>query len=384
MSIDPHRDLYGTGLRIAVFEYLCSSGAYQDSGPSGPYAELINEGAAMLLALCDDLAGCQQTVCIALEPTLQAAWEHQAHRRSILKKIKTHGITNGPDPSIQRVAQQWTTIAQGCDCAIVIAPELDGLLAGIIQAMRKEGCHVIAPDDLFIQCASDKWETYRHWSRQIQSPESVQEPFLDCALIETKLASHWLDAYKCHTTTDPESDGWVLKRRLTAGGTDMKRFGSSRCLADHLGNMQELDRWIVQPWIAGKPCSFAIAGRDVIGPFEQIFDAHSGNYIGGYGPLECNQEKLFAFAKKLAQAIPRSVSGEPSQGWVGIDFVISSSGRWLPLEINARLTSSYLGYRRIYGPQLALTLLGQPLPSGSKPSMLNSQAFRFSVNEFHG
>jgi len=384
MSIDPHRDLYGTGLRIAVFEYLCSSGAYQDSGPSGPYAELINEGAAMLLALCDDLAGCQQTVCIALEPTLQAAWEHQAHRRSILKKIKTHGITNGPDPSIQRVAQQWTTIAQGCDCAIVIAPELR-LLWQIILSMRNQGCKIVAPSDEFIRYASDKWETYRRWQTN------------QLLTIPSALASDWIVDPNRMNSSELDSDGWVLKRRFTAGGTDMQRFSSSLQLQQAVSELQAPCDWIVQPWVLGTPASLAVVGpldRNtqqplVIGPCAQLFEPSTGCYVGGYGPLQADSQRPETFAKSLLHTFADEATTDRNDammidGWVGIDFLILSDNRWIPLEINARLTSSYLGYRKQFGPLLANSILGNPLPLEPKSDSSNPAVFRFSVRDFHG
>jgi predicted ATP-grasp superfamily ATP-dependent carboligase len=338
----------------------------------------------MLLALSDDLVRCNHCVSIALEPSIQAAWEQQPSKLSTLKNLSTHAIPFYADPSIDQIAQQWTEIARGSDRAIVIAPELDGFLAGIIHAMRAGGCHVIAPEDRFIQCASDKWETSRHWSQHMQTAMPTKDPGNDHALIPTQLASQWLDAASSPIQNDAQSEGWVLKRRFGAGGTDMKRFGSTRCLVEHLGNMKELNPWIVQPWITGRPCSLAIVGPEVIGPFEQIFDADSGNYIGGQGPLECHSGRLKAFAKMLVQALPKTSATEALSGWVGIDFLMDPKGRWFPLEVNARLTSSYLGYRRIYGHRLAEAILGQPIPSWTCSGLLNPEAIRFSVKEFHG
>jgi predicted ATP-grasp superfamily ATP-dependent carboligase len=362
-------------LRIAVFEYLCSSGAYSDDGPSGPYGPLLDEGSAMLLSLASDLASCNHRVSIALEPSIQKAWNHHLAKASALANLDVHRIASSNDLHIERIANRWASVAQSCDCSIVIAPELDGLLVGIIQAMRKQGCLVIAPDDLFLQTASDKWATYQSWIEHEQPAiPTLLASESPCDL--RRLINH---AYK--------SDGWVLKRRRTAGGTDMQRFESFDALADHLACLQQPQDWIVQPWVCGTPVSLAVAGSAsaadppicLLGPTEQLFDPSSGCYVGGQGPLEVDAERLGWFARGLLEAL-----GGRYAGWVGIDFLILPEGAWVPLEINARLTSSYLGYRQIMGPQLANRILGIPAPYSSCHDRSNPGVFRFSVSDFHG
>jgi predicted ATP-grasp superfamily ATP-dependent carboligase len=115
---------------------------------------------------------------------------------------------------------------------------------------------------------------------------------------------------------------------------------------------------------------------------DQLFGP-AGSYVGGVGPLDLPSDRLESFAMELLRAIPGVY-----KGWIGIDFVRTSSDDWYPLEINARLTSSYLGYRQGYGPRLADGILGladgsldSPLPRGNS---LIPGTIRFSVTEFHG
>jgi len=327
----------------------------------------------MLLSLASDLAACKHDVSIALEPSIHEAWKKQNSKSAALKFLNVHPIASNKNPSIEQIARQWTIAYNNSDCAIVIAPELDGLLPGITQAMREQGCRIIAPENPFILCASDKWETYQAWlsRKQITAP--------------TQLASQWLE-YSDNLDSHPfESQGWVLKRRLTAGSTDMQRFASKLELSKHLSCIQNLENWIVQPWLRGKPASLAVVGASdatsnslqVLGPTEQLFDSSTFSYIGGQGPLDSDPTRLEAFARNLLDAIPGKHAG-----WVGIDFLIQSDDLWIPLEINARMTSSYLGYRKRYGQNLANAILGVPLPPPL--DSLNPTGFRFSVSDFHG
>jgi len=327
----------------------------------------------MLLSLASDLAACKHDVSIALEPSIHEAWKKQISKSAALKFLNVHPIASNKNPSIEQIARQWTIAYNNSDCAIVIAPELDGLLPGITQAMREQGCRILAPENPFILCASDKWETYQAWlsRKQITAP--------------TQLASQWLE-YSDNLDSHPfESQGWVLKRRLTAGSTDMQRFASKLELSKHLSCIQNLENWIVQPWLRGKPASLAVVGASdatsnslqVLGPTEQLFDSSTFSYIGGQGPLDSDPTRLEAFARNLLDAIPGKHAG-----WVGIDFLIQSDDLWIPLEINARVTSSYLGYRKRYGQNLANAILGVPLPPPL--DSLNPTGFRFSVSDFHG
>jgi predicted ATP-grasp superfamily ATP-dependent carboligase len=186
----------------------------------------------------------------------------------------------------------------------------------------------------------------------------------------------------------------------------MERFADGERLIGRLGTLGDLSEWIVQPWIRGRSVSLALTGAwgvpqgrslpdgksleldgammpEVIGPTEQLFgtgsmidSASGGSYVGGNGPVEVDPQEL----KRFAQGLLRSVPGSRA-GWIGIDFLIVPEGPWVALEINARLTSSYLGYRKHYGPMLADTILGGPLPIRPFP---NPGAFRFSVRDFHG
>ena len=399
----------------------------------------------MLLALSSDLESCGHRVLVALEPSIQAAWKSCRLKSARLDRLDVHGVqTARPDsvPDIEAIATQWARIASSCDTSIVIAPELDGLLPELIESMRKKGCSVRAPEGSFLRLASDKWETHQCWI----SDEQITAP--------TWLASDWLtisdrlrpdrfqpdrfqpDRFRAGGALGGElqnvqADGWVLKRRRGAGGTDMERFADGERLIGKLGTLLDLSEWIVQPWILGRSVSLALTGAwdltqggsfrrwgtfegdcemmpEVIGPTEQLFGTGSmienasgdstesiesmepregstlgssigssvGSYVGGNGPVEVDPQELKLFARGLLRAVPGSRAG-----WIGIDFLMVPEGPWVALEINARLTSSYLGYRKHYGPMLADTILGCPLPIRPFP---NPGAFRFSVNDFHG
>jgi len=339
----------------------------------------------MLLSLASDLASCGHTVSIALESSIDQQWNRQDAKKALLKQLRIHPVTTNNDPCAEAIARQWADVALACDCAIVIAPELDRLLWQIILSMRNQGCKIVAPSDEFIRYASDKWETYRRWQTN------------QLLTIPSALASDWIVDPNRMNSSELDSDGWVLKRRFTAGGTDMQRFSSSLQLQQAVSELQAPCDWIVQPWVLGTPASLAVVGpldRNtqqplVIGPCAQLFEPSTGCYVGGYGPLQADSQRPETFAKSLLHTFADEATTDRDDammidGWVGIDFLILSDNRWIPLEINARLTSSYLGYRKQFGPLLANSILGNPLPLEPKSDSSNPAVFRFSVRDFHG
>lgn len=188
--------------------------------------------------------------------------------------------------------------------------------------------------------------------------------------------------------------GWVIKRRKGAGSVDMQRCSDAsqvhrfaqalqkRTTDEH--DLENRQAWLVQPWLDGQPASVAVlAGREqrtVLGAMQQHFstgDDQGMSYSGGSGPLEdAPIQRLQSFADQVLGALPGQ-----SLGWIGIDFVVTPSGRWQAIEVNARLTSSYLGYRAWYGPGLA-----QSLSSGSAflDAPKNLSPTSFSVEDFRG
>ena len=75
------------------------------------------------------------------------------------------------------------------------------------------------------------------------------------------------------------------------------------------------------------------------------------HYLGGTVPLET---ALAERATRLAEPALRCVPG--LRGWVGVDVVLGTERDWA-IEINPRLTTSYVGLRRLAGSNLMQTLL---------------------------
>ncbi len=333
-------------MKIAILEYICSSGVFCHEVPedaSTPLNALLGEGYAMLSALTNDMVDAGVHVYSPLEPTIAALprWRMRTDSQSTWSPIPYD-----PQRSVNDVASRWIELSHDCDATIVIAPELDGILPRIIARLRDAGVSVLASDELFLATASDQWRTCQAWRAA-----AVRHP-------ETKL----LEEFLCNPQQQPEDRCWVLKRRDSAGCVGLQRFENTQALVSKVAQDRELrdssDRWVVQPWIPGTAASLAILSGErnrVLGAFEQRIETWDEEaptewgYCGGSGPIPgVTLEALERFVHEVLRATP----GKP-QGWIGVDFIIEPDGQWCAIEINSRLTTSYLGYRKWYGHRLA-------------------------------
>ena len=307
----------------------------------------------MLTALATDLALCGHEVHTCLDR--KAATDPMVE--SLLKRFRGLRVHDIDCPWLDR----WIDVAMQCDRTIVIAPELHQHLERIINALHTAGVAVIASSTSFIQATSDKLATAK-----LLDDSGVPHP-------RTQLLTQYRLGF-----TEPEGDKeqpMTLKRRDGAGCADMKVFADPRKLTEWLTTPESHDlageEWIIQPWQPGRPASLALIADDdawtVLGAVEQQIELasesnHCGyasvSYLGGAGPLQrVSFEQLEHLAMRVRDSLPLG-----AKGWIGIDFLIpdemQSSQNLVVIEINPRLTTSYLGYRQWYGHALANSLVG--------------------------
>lgn len=106
----------------------------------------------------------------------------------------------------------------------------------------------------------------------------------------------------------------------------------------------EPERRVVQAWVPGVPASVSLLanGRDavVLAVHRQRLRGRTRfSYLGGVTPFD---HPLAARAAAHARAACRAIPG--LRGYVGVDVVLGDTQAWV-IEINPRLTTSYLGLR---------------------------------------
>lgn len=305
-------------MRIFVGEYVCGGGlAHVPRESVSP--TLRTEGAAMLRALVADLTEVAETVVAVdkrLAPPLEA----------------TRTVEVGPEASVWT---QWVDAARDCDGALIVAPESDGVLAKGVAMLRAGGVDVIAGSGDFLRVASDKLLT----AKRMHSAGVGHPLYLTTSDRRFERRLRGFERY-------------VVKPRDGCGTEEIRLFDSYE---EAKGELH--DGLILQGWVPGRAVSIALvasgAHQTFLPAVGQNLSEGDCRYAGGRGPLESDdQRRATALASRAIAAMPPTV-----RGFVGLDLILGERpSEDCVIEINPRLTTSYVGIRKMITGNLTARL----------------------------
>jgi predicted ATP-grasp superfamily ATP-dependent carboligase len=291
-------------VRVFVWEYCCA--AWPDAPES-----LRREGRAMFAAVCEDLGQCRGIIPVTLPDGLSVCKEREAFR--------------------DRCAS--------CDWTLVIAPESNGVLLERCRIVEQEGGRLLGPSSAAVRLTGDKLQLARHLrERGVETPPC--EPLVPG---------------KPPTFPFP----LVCKPRDGAGSQATLRVDDS----GELRRVVEIARaegfsgeLIVQPFVPGLAGSVAFLvgprGCVALPATEQCLSGDGRfRYLGGRLPLPADLDRR---ARRVAERAAATVPG--LCGYVGVDLVLGPE-QDMVIEINARLTTSYVGLRALAEDNLAAAML---------------------------
>jgi predicted ATP-grasp superfamily ATP-dependent carboligase len=178
--------------------------------------------------------------------------------------------------------------------------------------------------------------------------------------------------------------GWVVKPDDGAGAESTRLFRREDDLRGWLSVSEDVDDFIVQPYLPGVVASLSVLCRDggarLLTCNRQEITVEGGSFrfrgcvVGG---LESRRATFERVATAVAAAIP------DLWGYVGIDFVDTEEAP-VVLEINPRLTTSYVGLKNAIGINpagLVLGLLDRAFPAVERTRSVTPQ--RVDVTPHH-
>ena len=338
-------------MNIFIYEFLTGGGFFSlDASPqSSP--SLLSEGTAMATALAADFAAIEGTdVHLLRDVRVELA----------VSDCQIHEVT---DAAAER-ACFWQLAAEA-DWTIVIAPEFDGLLAERCLWVRDAGGRLLGSRQETVELTSDKQRTVHHLSEHgIATPRGI--------------------AVEAGSRL-PADFGYpaVLKPRNGAGSTDTYYLATAAA-ADTLGPLAFEGR--LEEFQPGTPVSVAMLcgseeRQSLVPCLQRIADDGRFTYLGGSLPLENDLE---ARALRLAEAATATLTNP--FGYIGVDMVLADDpADDVVLEINPRLTTSYIGLRAAANGNLAQAMLDVAVGRTQKipfPSALHcdGQAVEFDAD----
>jgi hypothetical protein len=321
-------------MRLFLFEWV-SSGAL--AGRSLPEC-LAREGRAMRDTVAVDLLRTKDVrVVTTCDPRIPPPEGADAI------------VVNSPEDEAMRFEQ----LCRNCDATLVIAPELDGELSRRVRVAAALSPQLLNCSVSTIDLCSDK----------LQLAEQLLQAGI--ATLPTR-----------RVADVAATDGWddlpypvVVKPRGGAGSQSIFLCSGPNELSQRLDEF-DAERFeseaVVQPYIRGRALSLgAIFDRDArrgcqLFPLaaQRLTDDGRFQYLGGALPVE---DAPVADFQDLVTRAGQIVPG--LHGYVGFDLIWPDEPPRQPLlvEINPRLTTSYVGYRALAETNLAQFLLGSPV-----------------------
>ena len=309
-------------MEIFLYEFV-TGGGLLESGEV-PDGQLLIEGSAMVRALADDLTRVVGVHIIRIQDARVDL--------PVREEEQVHVVNNASDERLQ-----FRQLARSADWTIVIAPEIEGVLLRRIDAVENAGGRIIGGSLEFVELVSNKQLASEHLAAAgIPVPDGMFLP-----------ADSRLPRDICYPAVMKPVDGagsWGVRLVQSAG--------------DLFNRPVERDSRI-EKYFEGLPVSVALLtgpGDSVpLLPCQQQVFPPDFHYGGGHSPLH---RSLATRATELALAALNVLP--PSLGYVGIDMVLgpdTSGHDDVVIEINPRLTTSYVGLRRATHDNLAHVMM---------------------------
>jgi predicted ATP-grasp superfamily ATP-dependent carboligase len=325
-------------VRLVIYEMISAGGLGKDAP-----ASLRHEGWRMLEAVAEDftrLPGIQVATLLGYD----APHDLGAVCRRVSAAQEPHAFRE---------------LAARADAALVIAPETDDLLATRSQGALDAGCRLLGSSPEAIRIAGDKLRCFEHLrDHDLATPATEPWGRLPACPSAGDVEAGWKPA--------PREAGWkpaprsfpcVLKPRHGAGAqaTFLVRTAADwpAAVAAAARELPQAE-FIVQPYRPGCAVSLAllIGKRQVVatpGAHQHLSTDDRFHYQGGRAPLAAElRPRAEALARRAVACVPGLA------GYVGVDLVLGEEAAHdAVIEINPRLTTSYLGLRRLARGNLA-------------------------------
>jgi tyramine---L-glutamate ligase len=309
-------------MRIFVFEWVSGGGWFSISPSQPPLGSLLREGDAMLRAVAEDFSAIPDCDVIV-------------QRDARLPPLNVATVT---EVSIQTAAEETNSFERlvcEADHVLLIAPEFDGQLYRRAALVEQLGGNLLSPNSRFVALTGDKW--CLHLKLQ-QAGVSVPQSFL----VRAKTSLPSIFSYPL-----------VIKPVDGCGSMGVQYLSTPHIPIDWQAYTKE--EALVQQFRHGMAASLSVLcganGSKLFLPASKQKLSRDGRfqYQGGELPLHpILQSRAEALVEQCLSALPDTL------GYVGVDLLLGE----LPeqdcvIEVNPRLTTSYLGLRSLCASNLA-------------------------------
>jgi predicted ATP-grasp superfamily ATP-dependent carboligase len=285
---------------VFVYEYLTAHALGR--GPADPHHGMYREGRAMRDALAADFL-----------------------------RLGGVEVITVPDDEAPGDRPRFEAASRSADWTCVIAPESGGILTDLTDAVGRCGGRLLGPTPATVRLTSDKLALSHRWrARGVPTPATTDREPTGCEAFPLV----W----------KPRDGAGSAATFLLDSALDVRRAKALLAAGGGTGPM------ILQEYVTGTAASVAFlcgpAGTVPLAPCRQhLSDDGRFTYRGGELPIPPD------LAERAIRLASRAVEGVPGLlGYVGVDLVLGEAAdgsRDHAIEINPRLTTSYVGLRKL-------------------------------------
>ncbi|MGC3968377.1 MAG: ATP-grasp domain-containing protein [Pirellulales bacterium] len=319
------RRILGGRRRIFFYEYVTGGGLLDDDFTR--LQPLAVEGLAMADAVMEDL---RQIPDVRPTTLLDAR----------LAVPLTNGASNAGRRLVESSADRdcaFDDEVRRSDGVLLIAPETDGILARLAKCVEDLGGRLLSPASEFCAWAADK--------------SAVAETLALTQAVPSGLRLTAADAWPSDFPAPA-----VLKPNDGCGSQQVLRL-------DDTSRDARPDRnstWRLEQYAPGEAASVLVllgeSTRSILFAFWQnLSDDGKFEYLGGSGPLPTDkQQRVETLIDRVFEPLPEW------RGFIGFDVVLGSAAdgsQDYVIEINPRLTTSYVAARTMYHTNLMQLML---------------------------
>jgi predicted ATP-grasp superfamily ATP-dependent carboligase len=320
---------------ILVHEYFTGGGWSAPGPPPGVAAEAL----AVLRALLADLRSWGRFPVVTTRD--------RRLRSTPLTADRVVDLDAGVYPT------KVVELARECGAALVVAPEGGGVLEHLSSLVADAGVCLLGSLPEAVAVAADKWECYRRFSRAgLPTPKTARVSQGAAPVAAARLGYPVVvkpfDGAGCDGV-GLATDERVLKRALEQPA------------------LREAEVILVQRYASGSAASVSLLvanGRSTVLSLNEQW-VRAGIPFAYDGGVASWPHPRRAEACELAQRAVALVPG--LRGYVGVDLVLDEETCWL-IEINPRVTTSYVGLRRVVGLNMAAAIW-RACRDGSLPAL---------------
>lgn len=330
-------------LRVFVYEFLTCGGLYELNRQFQPECSLLREGEAMWRAVYDDFQSLPEVEVVTMRDSRLAS---SGSRRAQADEIMD--VTAASEAEFERLALT-------SDFTLLIAPEFDQILLHRTRRLEALGVKLLSPNSQFVSMAMDKTKT-----ADVLAAAGLPVP-----------AGVLLEGLFLEGGRIPADFPFPAVLKVNDGAGSMCQI-LNRPPAEPLANVSRLEQLV-----AGMPCSisFFCQGEPspiACPPMQQILSTDGKlQYLGGRRIMDSNWvDRAADLGRRALTAMPATL------GYVGVDLILGhsrSGDEDFVIEVNPRITTSYIGLRKIADSNLAAAML--QIAVGQRPAVPFSDRF---------